>query len=70
LFVNTEENENYKISKGMIKYATKIPKESIVEIIAKIVPVAEGTTLKCSQQVEMHVKEIWTVNKSALVLPF
>lgn len=44
MFANLEENENFKISKGMIKYATKIPKESIVEIIAKVVVPAEPIT--------------------------
>ena len=69
MFANLEENENYKISKGMIKYASKIPKESIVEIIAKVVIPAEPITT-CSQKVELHVKEFWTCNKSKPVLPF
>ena len=69
MFANLEENENFKISKGMIKYASKIPKESIVEIIAKVVIPAEPITT-CSQKVELHVKEFWTCNKSKPVLPF
>lgn len=57
------------ISKGMIEFARRIPKESIVDIEAKVVnPVKpiEG----CSQKVELHINEIWVVNKSAPMLPF
>ena len=48
MFVNLEETaEKYKISKGMVKYAQKIPKESIVEIVAKVIQ-PEGPITSCS----------------------
>lgn len=58
-----------KISKGMVTYASKIPKESIVEIIADVSKPAESIA-GCSQQVELQVVEFWCVNKSVPILPF
>lgn len=57
------------ISKGMVAYASKIPRESIIEIVAKVVKPANAIE-GCSIQHELQVEEIWTVNKSAPVLPF
>ena len=61
--------EEGKVSKGMCDYASKIPNESIVEIVADVVKPDEPIS-GCSQQVELHVKEIKCVNKSVPVLPF
>jgi len=48
MFVNLEETaDKYKISKGMVKYAQKIPKESIVEIVARVIQ-PEGPITSCS----------------------
>ena len=62
--------EGETVSKGMVKYSAKIPKESIIEVVAAVTapdqPVA-GTT---QSAVELQIKEIWTVNKSAPILPF
>lgn len=57
------------ISKGMVTYASKIPKESIIEIIATVT-VPDSPIDGCTQQVELSVKEIWCVNKSVPYLPF
>ena len=57
------------ISKGMVTFSSKIPKESIIEILATVT-VPNQPIEGCSQQVELQVKEIWCVNKSAPVLPF
>lgn len=57
------------ISKGMVTYASKIPRESIVEIVAKVVKPSAPID-GCSIQYELHVVELWTFNKSAPVLPF
>lgn len=57
------------ISKGMVAYASKIPRESIIEIVAKVVKPSNAIE-GCSIQHELQVEEIWTVNKSAPVLPF
>lgn len=57
------------ISKGMVTYASKIPRESIIEIVAKVVK-PRNPIEGCSIQYELHVEELWTVNKSLPVLPF
>ena len=57
-------------SKGMVTYSGKIPKESIVEVKAKVVK-AEKEVESCTQsKVELQVQEIWTVDKSSPMLPF
>ena len=53
----------------MAEYTRRIPKESIIELKAKVV-VPEKPILGTSQKVELQIKEIWTVNKSAPMLPF
>ena len=57
------------ISKGMVTYASKLNKESIIEIVADVV-VPQNPLSGVSQQVELQVKEIWCVNKSVPILPF
>ena len=57
------------VSQGMAEYTRRIPKESIIELKAKVV-VPEKPILGTSQKVELQIKEIWTVNKSAPMLPF
>ena len=58
------------ISKGMVKFANKTPKESIIEIKA-IVQLPKEQIATCSQNdVELAVKEFWILNKSAPILPF
>jgi aspartyl-tRNA synthetase len=64
LFVNEPE-----ISQGMAEYARRIPKESIIEIKAKVV-VPEAPVKGCSQKIELLISEIWTINKAAPILPF
>ena len=58
-----------EVSPGMIKYTASIPKESIIEIKANVVAPAQPIE-GCSQKIELNVTEIWTVNKSAPILPF
>ena len=57
------------ISEGMITFSSKIPNESIIEIVAQVV-VPDRPIKTCTQQVELQVKEIWCLNKSAPYLPF
>lgn len=57
------------ISKGMVTFVSKLPKETIVEVIA-IVSKPEAAISGCSQQVELNVTEFWCVNKSVPILPF
>jgi len=54
----------------MVTYSSKIPKESIVEVKAKVTK-AEKDVESCTQsKVELSVEEIWTIDKSAPMLPF
>ena len=53
----------------MVTFASKIPKESIIEIVASVA-VPDKPIESCTQQVELQVKEIWCVNKSVPYLPF
>ena len=65
LFVGDEP----KISQGMVKYSGKISRESIVELVG--VPIKPDQAISgCSNEMELQVHEIWTLNKSAPVLPF
>lgn len=54
----------------MVTYSSKIPKESIVEVKAKVLKAKEEIVTCTQSKVELQVKEIWTVDKSAPMLPF
>ena len=58
-----------EISEGMAEYTRRIPKESIVEVRAKVT-LPEKPIQGCSQKIELQITEMWTVNKSAPMLPF
>jgi aspartyl-tRNA synthetase len=58
-----------EVSPGMAEYTRRIPKESIIEVKAKVV-LPEKPIEGCSQKVELSITEIWTINKSAPILPF
>ena len=58
-----------EISQGMAEYTRRITKESIIEVYAKVV-VPENPIQGCSQKIDLHVTQIWTINKSAPMLPF
>lgn len=53
----------------MIEYARRIPKESIIEVKARV-SVPEQEIKGTSQPVELQILEIWTVNRAAPMLPF
>jgi aspartyl-tRNA synthetase len=53
----------------MVTFASKVPKESIIEIVATVA-VPDQALAGVSQQVELQVKEFWCVNKSVPYLPF
>ena len=55
-------------SMGMIEYARRIPRESIV-LVKGIVQVPENPIKKCTQQVEILISEIWNQHKSVPRLP-
>lgn len=55
-------------SKGMVEYTRRIPRESIVEIKG-LVHTPDAPIKKVSQQMELLIKEIWTLHKSEARLP-
>ncbi|XP_019881113.1 aspartate--tRNA ligase, cytoplasmic [Aethina tumida] len=62
-------NVSDTISKAMVKFASNIPKESIVDVEAKVSSVA-SPIVACSQQdVELICSQIWIVSASANQLP-
>lgn len=58
-----------KISKGMVKFAEKTPRESIIEIKGKVT-VPQNPVETCTQKVEIQIGEFWIIDKSAPILPF
>ena len=58
-----------EVSPGMAEYTRRIPKESIIEVKAKVV-LPEKPIESCSQKIELQITEIFTINKSAPILPF
>lgn len=53
----------------MVKYCSKVPNESIIDITGVVTKPKEavaGTT----QKIEVMVKQFWIINKSAPILPF
>lgn len=56
------------ISKGMVEYTRRIPRESIV-VIKGLVHKPDAPINKVSQQVELLIKEVWTQHKSIPRLP-
>jgi aspartyl/asparaginyl-tRNA synthetase len=53
----------------MVKYCSKVPNESIIDITGVVTKPKEavaGTT----QKIEIVVKQYWIINKSAPILPF
>ena len=69
MFVSDGADGAIKISKGMCKYGSKIPKESIIEIVGQV-SVPDAPITGCTQPIELKIKELWTVNKSVPYLPF
>lgn len=53
----------------MKEYARRIPKESIIDVQAKVT-IPENEVKGTSQKVELQIVEVWSVNKSSPMLPF
>jgi len=60
-------NEN--VSKQMVKYATNVSKESIVDIEGSVVAVDTPIASASQKDVEIHIEKIFTVSKSDPRLP-
>lgn len=55
------------VSKGMIKFVTKLNKESIVDVEGVVVVPAKP--VETSQKVEIHVTKVYCISKAAIQLP-
>lgn len=53
----------------MVEYTRTIPKESIIEVRAKVT-IPQTPIQGCTQKIELKVTHIYTVNKAAPMLPF
>ncbi|CAH0546681.1 unnamed protein product [Brassicogethes aeneus] len=62
-------NVSETISKQMVKFASNIPKESIVDIEAKVATVGSPIASCTQQDVELISTQIWIVSASANQLP-
>ncbi|XP_026462059.1 aspartate--tRNA ligase, cytoplasmic-like [Ctenocephalides felis] len=60
---------NEAISKQMVKFVGNIPKESIVDIEAKVVKVAQNIESCTQQLVELSVNQVFVVSQSKPQLP-
>ena len=58
-----------EISRGMIGWVKRVPKESIIEIKAKAVIPQDPITGPTQKEVELQVQEFWIIRKSAPTLP-
>lgn len=61
-------NEN-TVSKQMVKFSGSVPRESIVDIKAKVVPVESKIESCTEQNLELHVEEIFLVSAAKAQLP-
>lgn len=60
-------NEN--ISKQMVKFATNITKESIIDIEGIVTPVEQKIASATQQDIEVHIEKIFIISKSDPRLP-
>ncbi|KAJ1960069.1 aspartate--tRNA ligase dps1 [Dipsacomyces acuminosporus] len=58
------------ISKQMVKFATSIPSESIVSIVAEVVKPQEPVKSCTVGDVELHVSKIFVISEVTTALPF
>jgi aspartyl-tRNA synthetase len=63
LFANQE-----TVPKAMVTYASKIPRESVVDVSGNVVDPGKPIE-SCTQQVELHVSSIHCISRSAQMLP-
>jgi len=57
------------ISKGMVNFCSRVPKESIVEVVATVT-VPEKPVDGCSSACELKIKSFFIIDRSAPMLPF
>lgn len=57
------------VSRQMVKFSGSVPRESIVDIKAKVIPVANKIESCTEQNLELHVVEFYLVSSAKLQLP-
>jgi len=62
--------DDVTVSKGMVKYASNIPKESMVDVAGFVRQPGEKVKSCTQQDVEIQVTGISTVSKTSTALPF
>ena len=58
-----------KVSKQMVKFASHVSKESIVDVEAVVKKVGDKIESCTQQDVELHVTQVWVVSSSDTQLP-
>jgi aspartyl-tRNA synthetase len=58
------------VSRGMVRYASAIPKESIVDVEGVLVAAKEPIASCTQSQVELKVRGVWAISRAAGALPF
>ncbi|XP_058828892.1 aspartate--tRNA ligase, cytoplasmic [Topomyia yanbarensis] len=57
------------VSKQMVKFSGSVPRESIVDIKARVIPVANKIEACTEQNLELHVVELYLVSSAKAQLP-
>ncbi|CAK4080821.1 unnamed protein product [Aphanomyces euteiches] len=61
--------ESADVSKAMIKYASEIPRESVIDLFVTVTIPANEITSTTQHDVELSVSKIFTISKALAVLP-
>ncbi|KAG9410174.1 hypothetical protein AC1031_018206 [Aphanomyces cochlioides] len=61
--------ESADVSKAMIKYASEIPRESVIDLFVTVTIPANEITSTTQHDVELSVTKIFTISKALAVLP-
>jgi aspartyl-tRNA synthetase len=62
--------DDVTVSRAMVKYASAIPKESIVDVAGLLVKAKEPIASCTQSDVELKVRGVWAVSRAAGALPF
>lgn len=57
--------DSVKISKAMVKFCSSLPKETIVDVVGRVVPVQSAIQTCTLQNHEIHIDELWVVSMSS-----
>jgi aspartyl/asparaginyl-tRNA synthetase len=63
--------DDVDVSKGMVKWVSKLEAESVIDISGVVAVPSEGPVVSCTQkEVELVVHSVYCVSRSAPRLPF